>query len=185
MNRKLTIVLFAVVVVLIFAVELFLPRTVEIDLSGEGVRYASTDASVAESMPLTFRGKIRGARIGDSRFSGTIDIPSLWAELPEGFGFVPEEIHYAAVEIAAKPQFGPLNTMFHHTSGYVFTPVNYTVMPKNGAYAIILPWSAYRVDGDNVGASFYGDDFTFICVGDITRDEAVEVLKGIYQFPDL
>lgn len=180
MNRKLTMILFAAVAVLIFAVELFLPRTVEIDLSGDGVRYSGTDEMLAEPMALSFRGKIRGARVGDSRFSGTIDIPMLWAELPEGFGFVPEEIHYAEVEIAAKPQFGPLNTMFHHTSGYVFTPVNYTIMPKDGAYAIILPWSEYRVDGDNVGTSFHGDDFTFICVGDITREEAMEVLKGSY-----
>ncbi len=185
MSRKLAIVLFAAVVVLIFAAELFLPRTIEIDLSGEGVWYASSDATVADVMPLTFRGKIRGGRVGDSRFSGTIDIPALWEEMPKEFREDLPEAQYVTVDIAAKPQLAPSNTMFHHTSGYVFTPVNYTVMPKDGAYAIILPWSEYRVNGDNIGASFHGDDFTFICVGDITRDEAVEVLKGMYQFPNL
>ncbi len=181
MSRKAVIVLFAAVVLIVFAAELFLPRTVEIDLSGEGVRYSNTDEMVADVMPLTFRGKLRGTRRGDSDFWGTIDIPALWAELPNGFVNF-DEIQYVTVEKTTTSVLSPPNVGFHDKFGQILSPVLVnTVMPKDGAYAIIVPYTIYRMDQYHRGASFSVDDFTFICVGDITREEALQVLGEAYS----
>lgn len=144
------------------------PDRVELDFSGVGTMYSVSDPLYSEDIPVSFKGQIINTLVIDKIFKGTITADSLW-----DFNKAPS-VTVSFSNTVGKP-------IFYSQSGVIYTtPIHSVIIPENRDYAIICLYSKYVASDDFVTASFSYDDSSFICVGNISRYDAIKTLDSLY-----
>lgn len=145
---------------------------IEIDLSGIGTEYSVADDACQKNLEVTFEGTYTHSALTGTDFTGTIFSDEI-------MGIKDDDT--VTISFQEQDSFG--TPVFQREVGYCHTTQIYSIfLSPFGDYAIICLYSNYSNNGEALMATYQYEDSKFICIGDITREDALAIIKkGIYN----
>lgn len=146
---------------------------IEIDLSGIGTEYSVADDSYQKNLEVAFEGTYTHSILTGRDFSGTIFCDEI-------MGIKNDD----TVTISFQDQNSFGTPVFQREVGYCHTTQIHSIfLSPLGDYAIICLYSNYSNNGGTLMATYKYEDSKFICIGDITREEALAIIEkgGIHN----
>ena len=172
MKKKLFISSFGVLILLcVIIFSRYIDNTREMNLSGIGIEYSTTDSQYQREFEITFRGKYTEFKLQAASFEGEIYI--------DGLAGI-EKDYSVTVSFLEPNTFG--TPLFRDKWGaYHGTQVHSIFIPQTNDYAIICLYNRYSTENNQTVASYDFRNIRFICIGDIGRQQAFELLKSAYE----
>lgn len=146
---------------------------IEIDLSGIGTEYSVADDSYQKNLEVAFEGTYTHSVLTGRDFSGTIFCDEI-------MGIKNDD----TVTISFQDQNSFGTPVFQREVGYCHTTQIHSIfLSPLGDYAIICLYSNYSNNGGTLMATYKYEDSKFICIGDITREDALAIIEkgGIHN----
>lgn len=163
-----TILVGILALILIFATAL--PRTQAIDISTTAKKYAMDVPFYQEDCSVKINGTYKKSPISDGCFDGCMDLEGV-----HGLDAETDTVHLAFRRNIATP-------IIKHLYGPLHTSEIYSVVrDRNLQYAIIVLYNKYQVSNHIITGSFDSRTAKFICIGDVTRKQAIEILTQWYS----
>ena len=166
--KKLLPVIFAAAAVLLLAILIFPLQTAH-TFSGDNIsvaEYSFTDASHAVQRTAQIDLTYTINRFGQDMLAGDFYIRGIQGLTPD-----------STIEVSMEENRSVYIPYTKDASGYLSTFEVYSILHDDDFTWAILPlWSSYSAEN----SSMQFGDFRFLCMGDITRDEALAILKSTY-----
>lgn len=146
---------------------------IEIDLSGIGTEYSVADDAYQKNLEVTFEGTYTHSVLTGTDFTGTIFSDEI-------MGIKDDDT--VTISFQEQDSFG--TPVFQREVGYCHTTQIYSIfLSPFGDYAIICLYSNYSNNGEALMATYQYEDSKFICIGDITRENALAIIErgGIHN----
>lgn len=158
------------ILTLILIIAITLPRTQVIDISTMAKEYAINEPFYQRERSVKINGTYKKSPISDGRFDGYMDLEGI-----QGFEAENDTVHLDFRRNIATP-------IIRSPSGYLrSSEIHSVVCDRDLQYAIIILYNKFQVSNDQIIASFDSRTAKFICIGDISRKQAIEILMQFYS----
>lgn len=141
-----------------------------VDMTVSGIAYKADDAAFQEVCEVTFHGIYTESLLASGLYQGQISV------------------HHASV---IDPEDGVMELRFtddiavptaKKASGYQYTSQIHSVLRDESAQSLVLVlYNAYEKTGDTLIGSFDKTNPVFICVGEISREDAIHLISERYD----
>lgn len=165
---KKIILIASAAVLLVAAYIITKPKITKIEFTTEAQKYSSTDPDYKDTLTITVSGELSKSVVSQKSFRGTIEAPGV-AGLnppPDMVKMTFDRNNRASLPAAVSSYGAALPS-----------EVVEIITNDDNEYAIIVLFSDFKTGGSTT-AEFNKSSFEFICVGDISRARALEIINS-------
>ena len=151
---------------------LFLPRESEFKHIGIAREYKIDDAEYMENREISIVGTVVNKGLSLVRYSGEVSIANVFESNTGRVLIDFSDLHDIRIGSVVLEENGYLKT----------TPLYSVVAEQKKGYIIIVLYTEFQETKDTLTGRFDPSKMTFLCIGEIEKDEAVKLLNQIYPY---
>lgn len=141
-----------------------------IDMTVSGIAYQTDDAAFQEACEVTFHGTYSESVLAPDLYQGQLSVHHASVIEPED----------GVMELRFKDDIAV--PMAKKASGYQYTSQIHSVLRDQSTHSLVLVvYNAYEITGDTIIGSFDKTNPVFICVGEISREDAIRLISDRYD----